>query len=235
MTIPVTLHPDAERRAELLMSRYATLTEGNPGFHYHWHMRALEHGTADADSVTEALVDGGDRLEDLRRLVSDDQTYQMWRVRLEHPHWWIGTRVRSTTSLLAQIISELTQDQGTGFHAGISGYPGAHWFTQTKEAIQPLSEPSKEILAATLHRELQGRQVCMAAKLFDDIDASAVFPESESDTAFDGADLTEAIAAIEAVHGAAWADAFKTMLEDLDPITWPGLAESLVTERRTVR
>lgn len=186
-------------------------------------MRALERGTADADSVTAALVDGGDRVEDLQRLVSDDQTFQVWRVRLEHPQWWIGTRVRSTTALLAQIISELTDEPAYGSHAGISGYPGAHWFNQTKEAIKPLSAPSRQIIAATLRRELLGRQLCSSALLLDDFGAgAAAFPESEN-------------AAAEAVHGTAWAEAFKTMVADLDPITWPGLAESLVTELRTVR
>lgn len=236
MTTAVTLDPDAQRRAELLLSRYTALTEGNPGFHYHWHMRALEHGPSDADSVTAALVDGGNRVDDLQRLVSDDQTFQVWRVRLEHPQWWIGTRVRSTTALLAQIISELTDEPAYGFHAGISGYPGAHWFNQTKEAIKPLSEPSRQIIAATLRRELLGQQLCSSVLLLDNLGAAAAaFPESENATAVDGAGLTDSIDAAEAVHGIAWAEAFKTMVADLDPITWAGLAESLVTELRTVR
>lgn len=232
MTTAVT--SDAQRRAELLLSRYTALTEGNPGFH--WHMRALEHGVADADSVTAALVGGGIRIDDLQRLVSDHQTFQVWRVRLEHPRWWIGIRARSMTALLVQIISELTDEPAYGFHAGISGYPGAHWFNKTKEAIQPLSEPSRQIIAATLRRELLGRQLCSSVLQLDDFEAAAAaFPEPENATAIDGAGLTDAIDAAEAVHGTAWAEAFNTMVADLDPITWPGLAESLVTELRTVR
>lgn len=230
-----TPHRDAGRRAELLISRYTALAEGNPGFHYHLHMRGWEHDAVDADSVTSALVDGGDRVGNLRRLLSDDSIFLIWRLRLEHPMWWIGGRVKSTTSMLAQIISELTGDSPYGSHAGLTGYPGAHWFNQTKEAIQPLSSPSRQKLAVTLRRELLGRQLCMSAIQAEDIDVSREFPESEFDTTIDGAALTEAIDAAEAVHGTEWADAFKTMLGDLDPITWAGLAEALATEVRTVR
>lgn len=230
-----TPHRDAGRRAELLVSRYTALTEGNPGFHYHLHMRGWEHDAVDADSVTSALVEGPGRLSDLQRLASDDQTFQVWRLRLEHPEWWIGTRVRSTTALLAQIISELTGDSPYGSHAGLTGYPGAYWFNQTKEAIKPLSGPSRQKLAVTLRRELLGRQLCMSAIRAQDIDVSREFQESEFDTTIDGAALTEAVDAAETVHGTEWADAFKTMLGDLDPITWVGLAESLATEVRTVR
>ncbi|MGD9622217.1 MAG: hypothetical protein AB7G47_19515 [Mycolicibacterium sp.] len=236
MTTTATLAPDAERRAALLMSRYTTLTESNPGFHYDWHMRACEGDAADADSVTAALVGGRGRFGDLRRLVSDDRTFQVWRLRLEHPLWWIGARARYMTSPLAQIVSELANDQRPGLfgftrsHLGITGYPGAHWFSQAKVAIAPLSAQGRDKLAVALRRELLGRRLCMSTVAVDDLDVGVVFPESEIDTVFDGTDLTTAIGAAEAIHGAQWAAAFNTMLGDLDPITWVGLTEALVAE-----
>lgn len=226
-------HHEVERRAGLLMARFATLSDGNPGFHYDWHMRGFERDGDDADSVTSALV-AGDRIDALRRLVSDDQNFQIWRLRLEHPMWWIGTRVRSTTSLLAQIISELDDDEPLyGFHTGLTGYAGAHWFNQTKEAIKPLSKQSRQKLAAALRRERLGRQLCMSAPVVEEIDIAQEFPESEFDTAIAaGADLTAAFDAVAGVHGRAWADAFATMLSDLDPITWASLAEALAADGR---
>ncbi|MBX9922207.1 MAG: hypothetical protein K2Y33_20635 [Mycolicibacterium frederiksbergense] len=192
-------------------------------------MRDWESDAADADSVTSALVERGHRGDNLRRLVSDDQLFQIWRLRLEHPMWWIGTRVRYTTSMLAQIISELTGEPAYGSHSAIGGV-GTHWFNQTKQAIQPLSGPARQKLAAALRRELLGRQLCMSQIPVEAIDVSVEFPESEFDSIIDGADLMKAVTAAEGVHGTDWADAFKTMLGDLDPITWGNLAESLVTE-----
>lgn len=236
MITTAALAPDAERRAALLMSRYTALAEGNPAFHYDWHMRACEEEVADADSVTAALVAGHGRVGDLRRLVSDDQTFQVWRLRLEHPLWWIGTRARYTTSLLAQVVSELVDESdGFGFrsHLGITGYPGAQWFNETLAAIAPLSGPSRDRLVVALRLELRGRRLCMATAAFDDLDASVLFPESEVGTAQDGADLAAAIGAAEAIHGAQWAAALNTMLGDLDAITWRGVAEALDVEVRT--
>lgn len=238
MTTPVTMHPDADRRADLLMSRYATLTEANPGFHYDWHMRAREYEATDADSVTAALTGSGSRVDDLRRLVSDDQVFHLWRLRLEYPRWWIGTRASAMPALLAQVISELTAEPAYGAHVGLTGYPGAHWFGKTREAVALLSEPSRQIIAAALRQELLGRQLCSSVlpHLFDEFNsAAAEFPDSDSANCVDVASLTDAIAAVEAVHGAAWAEAFKTMVEGLDSITWAGLMESLATELRAVR
>lgn len=234
MSTTETLHPDARRRAELLVSRYAALTEANPGFHYHLHMRAAPHGDGDNDSAISALAAGADRLDELQPLVSDDRTFHVWRLRLEHPRWWIGLRVRSTTSLLAQLISELNGEPGFGTHAGITGYPGAHWFGQAKAAIKPLSSPGRRRLATALRRELVGRQLCMTANWYvEDVDASAEFPASEFDMPVDDVALAQAVEAAEGVHGSEWADAFKTMVGDLDPIIWTDLADALVVEVRS--
>lgn len=231
MSTTETLHPEARRRAELLVSRYTALTEANPGFHYHLHMRPGPEN----DSAISALVSGADRLDDLAPLVSDDRTFLVWRLRLEHPSWWIGGRVRSTTNLLAHVISELTGEPWFGPHIGITGYPGAHWFNQAKAAIRPLSGPGRRRLAAALRRELVGRQLCMSMSWYvEDVDASgAEFPESEFDNPVDGVALARAVEAAEGVHGSEWADAFKTMVGDLDPIIWTDLAEALVVEVRS--
>lgn len=233
-----TPHPDATRRAGLLMSRYVALTEANPGFHYHLHMRAWEAGAVDTDSVTSALVGGDERAGNLQRMVSDEQTFQIWRLRLEHPRWWIGGRANALPGLLAQLISELEGDPPFGMHTGLAGYPGAHWFSQAKEAIKALSGPARLELAPALHRELLGRELCMSAIGVSaaDIDISKMFPEWEFDAAFDGAGgLERAVEAAEVVHGSEWAEAFRTMIGELDPIIWPALAGSLEAEVRTVR
>lgn len=156
-TAGTTTSADAERRAELLLSRYDALTASNPGFHYHLHMRAWEHGTADEDSVTSALLEGRDRWVDLVRLLSTDDTFHVWRLRLEHPQWWIGGRVRGTTPLLAQVISELDNDHqfGYGPHATIGGV-GSHWSHHTKEAVK--------LLSARVGRDLQR---CFAGSYWD--------------------------------------------------------------------
>ena len=182
-TAGTTTSADAERRAELLLSRYDALTASNPGFHYHLHMRAWEHGTADEDSVTSALLEGRDRWVDLVRLLSTDDTFHVWRLRLEHPQWWIGGRVRGTTPLLAQVISELDNDHqfGYGPHATIGGV-GSHWSHHTKEAVKLLSAPGRQRLAEVLRRELLGRQLCMSALWMGEIgeiDIAMEFPESE--------------------------------------------------------
>lgn len=237
-TAGTTTSAEAERRAEVLISRYETLTASNPGFHYHLHMRDWEPDAADVDSVTSALIEGRDRWVDLVRLVSADAAFHVWRLRLEHPQWWIGGRVRGTTSLLAQVISELDNDPlYSGCHSSIGGV-GWHWFHHTKAAVKALSAPGQQRLAAVLRRELLGRHLCMSARQNGDIgkiDIATAFPESEFNTTGDGTDLAEAIDAAQPVLGSAWADGFKTMLGDLDPITWSGLADVLVAEVQTAR
>lgn len=250
-----TLSPEAERRADLLISRYARLTEGNPGFHYHLHMQAWEQHVADRDSITAALIAGASRRSDLARLLDDDKTYQTWRLRLEHPAWWIGGRVRGTTPLLAQVISELApapeHEETTGpichsadgepvlsfsgCHSmiGGSGFVGAHWVNQTMTAIKPLSDTTNTKLVAALRRELLGRNLCQVPWLVDTDDTAAAFPESEIEAAIDVAAMTEAIDAVEAIHGPVWADAVTTMLGDVDPIVWPGITDALINENRT--
>ena len=235
----------ADYRSEGLLARYIELTENNPGFRYDLHMRSMEHEIADADSVTSALVGGHDRLEDLARVLRDDDVFHTWRLRLDHPGWWIGGRVSGTTPLLAGVVSDLRgTNPGPQPYRGITGYIGADWVNQAVEAIRPLSAAARNRLAVALRRELLGRIMCQEggawlARLMDvgfdrNADLSEVFPESEIADPVDVDGLVEAIDTVREVHGAEWAAAFKTMVGDLDLITWPGLIEVLDAEQRSV-
>ena len=136
MTTTETTAPEAARRAELLTARYAALTGGDPNVDYHWHRQASEEQVPDAGSVPAALVAGRDGFADLVRLAADDRTFQLWRLRLEHPLWWIRGPVDDTTALLAEIVRDLAGESsgsGCGPHHGLTGYPGAHWFTSSME------------------------------------------------------------------------------------------------------
>lgn len=252
MAATETLVPEAERRAELLTARYTTLTQGNPGFHYHLHMSAWEPGIPDADSVTAALVAGRDRIADLVRLAADDQTFHVWRLRLEHPDWWIGGRAGGIPALLADLVWELsgtapdgvTLPDGSGPcfpHRGATGYIGAHWFTSTLEAIAPLTGPTRIKLSEALSRELLGRTICralpafVALNLYGQQEIAHAFPESEREAVVDCSSLEQSINAAEAIHGPQWAASFRTMLGELDPLVWVTVAQALIIEVQTAR
>lgn len=102
---------EAHRRAVLLLDLYGALAETNPGFKHNHHMRST-------DPVTVALAGGREKMGDLALLVSNDDTFHVWRLRLDHPWWWIGGRICRTTPLLARIISELTGRRDDGPHPG---------------------------------------------------------------------------------------------------------------------
>jgi len=246
---------EAERRADLLISRYARLTEGNPGFHYHLHMDM-------SDPVASALVESPHSRADLIPLMSDNNRYQTWRLRLEHPNWWIGLRAHGTTPLLHEVIACLaptaqpeylripvgrdTEGEtiwvGCAPHRGASGFVGSHWVNQTIAAVTPLSDEAKAKLAVALRRELLGRNLCQGWPTWvietqsgsENADPATVFPESEIDEDIDVDALTAAIAAGEGIHGTQWADAVRTMIGDLDLTTWPGVTDALRTETRTL-
>lgn len=119
-----TTAAEASRRAELLTARYAALTEGDPNVDYHWHREASEEQLPGADSVPAALGAGRARFGDLVRLAADDRTFQLWRLRLEHPLWWIGGPVVDTTAFLAEIVGDLAGESsgsGSGSHPGVTG------------------------------------------------------------------------------------------------------------------
>lgn len=238
MTSTETAASEAERRAELLTARYAALIEGDPNVNFHWHREASEERIPDADSVTAALVAGRAGFADLVRLAADDRTFQLWRLRLEHPLWWIGGPVVDTTAVLAEIVGDLAGESsgsGSGPHPGMTGYPGAHWFTSSKEAIAPLTRPTRAKLAEALGRELLGRRFCRPfPALLVDVDerpnAAEVFPEAEFGAAVDGAGLADAVDAATAIHGTQWANAFLAMVGELDLVTWGSVIEALFIE-----
>ena len=236
MTSTETAASEAARRAELLTTRYAALIEGDPNVNFHWHREASEERIPDADSVTASLVAGRGRFADLVRLAADDRTFQLWRLRLEHPLWWLGSPVVDTTAVLAEIVCDLAgESSGSGPHHGMTGYPGAHWFMSSKEAIAPLSRPTRAKLADALGRELLGRRFCRPFPApFVDVDdhhtVSDVFPEAEFGAAVDGAALADAVDAATAIHGTQWANAFLAMVGELDPVTWGSVTEALMIE-----
>ncbi|MBE5465138.1 MULTISPECIES: hypothetical protein [Mycobacteroides] len=163
---------EAHRRAVLLLDLYGALAETNPGFKHNHHMRST-------DPVTVALAGGREKMGDLALLVSNDDTFHVWRLRLDHPWWWIGGRICRTTPLLARIISELTGRRDDGPHPGGSGYIGAHWFNQSLRAIAPLSSPARDQLAAALRRELIGRNMCLHGIVFMSFVSDRTFNPAE--------------------------------------------------------
>lgn len=163
---------EAHRRAVLLLDLYGALAETNPGFKHNHHMRST-------DPVTVALAGGREKMGDLALLVSNDDTFHVWRLRLDHPWWWIGGRICRTTPLLARIISELTGRRDDGPHPGGSGYIGAHWFNQSLRAIAPLSSPARDQLAVALRRELIGRNMCLHGIVFMSFVSDRTFNPAE--------------------------------------------------------
>lgn len=121
------------------------------------------------------------------------------------------------------------------YSPGGTGYPGAHWFSQTTEAITPLSARCRDRLRATLRLELVGRQLCTSTTGFLNVESAALalLSAEERTTAGDAAALADAVDAVENVHGHEWATAFTTMAGELDPITWAGLTEALAAELET--
>lgn len=237
MITDTTAPTEARRRAEQLLARYVELTENNPGFHYDGHMHAFDCEAP--DSVTDALVAGPERLDDLARMLADDAAFHAWRLRLDHPSWWIGGRVRGTTPLLARIVSELRgRDEGWGPHGLMTGGVGSHWFNQTLSAIGPLSVSARSDLAAALVRELVGRNVCMYGWLFlnfaseESLELVEMFPETASrDTAY-VREFLDTLGCVEKLHGPDWAESFRVLVSDLDPIVVPGLTRALESELR---
>ena len=232
-----TAPAEARRRAEQLLARYVELTESNPGFHYNGHMHVFDREAP--ESVTDALVAGPERLDDLALMLTDDAAFHAWRLRLDHPQWWIGGRVRATTPLLAQIVSKLRgRDEGWSPHSARTGFAGSHWFNQTLSAIEPLSAPARSDLAKALLPELVGRDVCMYGWLFLDfaseepLDLLEMFPETSShDTAY-VREFLDTLGRVEELHGPDWAESFRVLVSDLDPIVVPGLTRALETELR---
>lgn len=222
---------EAKRRADLLYARYDALAARATRF---------ESGvlTSSIDPVSVALTGGREKFDDLAQLVCDDGWFYVWYLRLEHPWWWLGERVRYTTPLLARIISELVGRHDIGPHLSGSGYIGARWFNQTLLAIAPLSPPARDQLAVALRRELIGRNMCQHGVVFMDFvsdrpfDPAEMFPESEKVTPLDIDRLVNAARAVRNIHGAEWFEAFKVMVSGLDQITWAGVTEALNVELR---
>lgn len=224
---------EAHRRAVLLLDLYDALAETNPGFAYRLQKQA-------EDPVTVALAGGREKMGDLALLVSndDDDTFHVWRLRLDHPWWWIGGRVRRTTPLLAWIISELTGRRDDGPHLRGSGYIGAHWFNQSLRAIAPLSSPACDQLAVALRRELIGRNMCLHGSVFmsfvsdRSFNPAEMFPGSERVAPEHMGSLRDAAATVRTIHGSKWFEAFNVMVSELDPITWAGVTRALNIELR---
>lgn len=228
---------EAHRRAVLLLDLYDALAETNPGFAYRLQKQA-------DDPVTVALAGGREKMGDLALLVSNDDTFHVWRLRLGHPQWWGGGRVRRTTPLLARLISELTGRHDDGPHPGGSGYVGAHWFNQSLRAIAPLSSPARDQLAVALRRELIGRNMCLHGIVFMSFvsdrtfNPAEMFPEAEHVEPVDLDRLRDAAYELHKIHGAGWVEAFSELVSGLDPVTWAGLTAALkveLRERRTER
>lgn len=227
----ITPSAEARRRAVLLLDLFASLREGNPGFGYQSHMQP-------ADPVIIALAGGRDKTDDLAVLVSNDDVFHVWRLRLEHPQWWIGGRVHDTTPLLARIISELAGRRDDGPHLGGSGYTGAHWFNQSLRAIAPLSSRARDQLAVALRRELIGRNMCQYGIAFMSFvcdrpfDPAEMFPESEHVAPEHMGSLRDAATTVRTIHGSEWFEAFNVMVSELDPIAWTGVTRALNIELR---
>lgn len=222
---------EAKRRADLLYTRYYALIARGSWFKYHPDMRPT-------DPVSVALTTGREKFDELAHLICDNDLFHVWRLRLDHPWWWIGGRVSDTTPLLARIISELTGRRDDGPHLGISGYIGAYWFNQSLHAIAPLSSPARDQLAVALRRELIGRNMCQYGIAFMSFvsdrpfDPAEVFPESEPVEPVDSCVLGNVTYAVRMIHGEQWFEAFNVMVSELDPITWAGITEALNVELR---
>lgn len=222
---------EAKRRADLLYTRYYALIARGSWFKYHPDMRPT-------DPVSVALTAGREKFDELAHLICDNDLFHVWRLRLDHPWWWIGGRSSDTTPLLARIISELTGRRDDGPHLGISGYIGAHWFNQSLHAIAPLSSPARDQLAVALRRELIGRNMCQYGIAFMSFvsdrpfDPAEVFPESEPVEPADSCVLGNATYAVRMIHGERWFEAFNVMVSELDPITWAGITDALNVELR---
>ncbi|WP_100522236.1 hypothetical protein [Mycobacteroides abscessus] len=236
MTVVVSA-AEAKRRADLLYALYAALTTGGPGLDYRLHMDPT-------DPVAVALTDGREKVYDLALMASNDNVFDVWRLRLGHPQWWCGGRVRRTTPLLARLISELTGRHDDGPHLGSSGYVGVHWFNQSLRAIAPLSSPARDQLAVALRRELIGRNMCLHGIVFMSFvsdrtfNPAEMFPEAEHVEPVDLDRLRDAAYELHKIHGAGWVEAFSELVSGLDPVTWAGLTAALkveLRERRTER
>lgn len=236
MTVVVSA-AEAKRRADLLYALYAALTTGGPGLDYRLHMDPT-------DPVAVALTDGREKVYDLALMASNDNVFDVWRLRLGHPQRWRGGRVRRTTPLLARLISELTGRHDDGPHLGSSGYVGAHWFNQSLRAIAPLSSPARDQLAVALRRELIGRNMCLHGIVFMSFvsgrafNPAEMFPEAEHVEPVDLDRVRDAAYELHKIHGAGWVEAFSELVSGLDPVTWAGLTAALkveLRERRTER
>lgn len=147
MNTTAGLLADAKNRAELLTSRFTALNDSNPGFSYQGHLRGVEKAATGGDSVTTALVDRPAGLADLERLLSDDETFLVWHLRLGHPLWWIGLTVQYTTTLLKKIVSDLTDEPQDG--------------PELPSAIELLTEPGgiQQFLAGAMPAWAYSREV----------------------------------------------------------------------------
>lgn len=232
-TTTATPATERRRRADVLLARYATLTATNPGFDYSIHMRGYEPDRDDAHSVTAALLVGESGRSDLEPLLADDATFHLWRLRLDHPHWWIGGLANTRTPLLHQLHSDLTGSDTFNIGIPATGYPGAHWFTRAQDTIGPLSQPARTELARTVAHELTGRSLCLNG-VYDDtdpLDLFTAFLERADRPGIREIDELETVLHIVAVtHGTDWEHAFRIMMTELDPITWSGLIRALEVE-----
>jgi hypothetical protein len=201
-------------------------------------MRAIEP-VAEQDSVTVALTRGRDGLGDLARLLADTMTYQRWSLRLSHPQWWIGGRVGATTPLLADLIDELASRKpvDAGGPAVItgrsgSGYAGAHWFNESLAAIAALSAAARRVLAEALRLELLGRTTTLPERQLAGAESGTDLAELFRDfpTQPTIIRLADAIDAVGDTHGTPWSDSFRTLIAELDPITWTDVLAALDAE-----
>ncbi|WP_100524311.1 hypothetical protein [Mycobacteroides abscessus] len=222
---------EAKRRADLLYTRYYALIARGSWFKYHPDRRPT-------DPVSVALTTGREKFDELAHLICDNDLFHVWRLRLGHPQWWRGGRVRRTTPLLARLISELTGRHDDGPHLGSSGYVGAHWFNQSLRAIAPLSSPARDQLAVALRRELIGRNMCLHGIVFMNFvsgrafNPAEMFPEAEHVEPVDLDRLRDAAYELHKIHGAGWVEAFSELVFELDPITWAGITDALNVELR---
>ena len=222
----LTLVPESERRVELLRDRFTRLTANNPEFQYSQHLRRMH---PDGGAVATALLSASPA--SVAHIVADDSVFRQWRLRLEHPCWWIGLRVHATTAPLAELVADLEGTDGPRMVMGRlgSGGVGSHWNKQAQIAVAPLSQMARADLAVALRRELVGRLICQSGDGVSarDADYGAMFPEDDFYTQPDADRLRAAIARAAEIHGGQWATAIGTMIAELDPITWGQSAHAL--------